>query len=119
MRRVLFAVVLLLAGAAPAQSGETCIASHYGIGDGYHGGRVACRGLGPFNTYATNPYTVAHRTAQCGSWLRITSLTTGRTIRARVTDRGPFIKGRCVDLGIAGARALGMGGLARVRVEPD
>lgn len=120
MGRSSLTAVLLLLGAAPlAHAGETCVASHYGVGDGYHGGRVACRGLGPFNTYATSPYTVAHRTAACGSWLRITSTASGRSIRARVTDRGPFVRGRCVDLGIAGARALGIGGLGRVRVEPD
>lgn len=116
MLRLLLAAALLCAGACLAHA-ETCIASQYGIGDGYHGKPVACRGLGPFNTHASNPYTVAHKTAPCGSWLTITNLSNGRSIRARVTDRGPFIKGRCVDLGRAGANAIGMGGLARVRVE--
>lgn len=96
---------------------ETCTASHYGYKDGHQGSAVACRGLGPFNTWATSPYTVAHKSAPCGSWLTITNLYNGRSIRARVTDRGPFINGRCVDVGKAGANALGMGGLARVRVE--
>lgn len=117
-RAGLLALSLLLSGGG-SLAGELCVASHYGVGDGYHGGRVACRGLGPFNTYATSPYTVAHKKATCGSWLRITNLSNGRSIRALVTDRGPYVAGRCVDLGIAGARALGMGGLAPVRVERD
>lgn len=117
--RALLAVCLLLAGAGTVHAAERCIASHYGVGDGYNGGRVACRGLGPFNTHATSPYTAAHRTAPCGSWLRVTSLRTGRSIRVRVTDRGPFVRGRCVDLGIAGARALGIDGVGPVQVEPD
>lgn len=96
---------------------ETCIASQYGIGDGYHGGKVACRGLGPFNTHANNPYTVAHKTRACGTMVTVTNLANGKSIRAVVTDRGPYIAGRCVDLGRAGANAIGMGGLARVRVE--
>lgn len=96
---------------------ETCTASQYGIGDGYHGGKVACRGLGPFNTYASSPYTVAHKTRACGSRVTITNLANGRSISAVVTDRGPYIAGRCVDLGRAGANAIGMGGLARVSVE--
>jgi rare lipoprotein A len=96
---------------------ETCIASQYGIGDGYHGGKVACRGLGPFNTHATNPYTVAHKTLPCGSRVTITNLANGRSIVAVVTDRGPYIAGRCVDLGRAGALAIGMGGLAKVSVQ--
>ncbi len=108
----------LLAGLMIGQaSAETCIASQYGIGDGYHGGPVACRGYGRFNTHATSPYTVAHKTRPCGSRVTITNLSNGKSITAVVTDRGPFIKGRCVDLGRAGATAIGMGGLARVRVE--
>lgn len=94
---------------------ETCIASQYGIGDGYHGRRAACGAI--FNTWATQPFTAAHRSRACGSMITVTNLNNGLSIRARVTDRGPFIKGRCVDLGRAGANALRMGGTARVRVE--
>jgi rare lipoprotein A len=94
---------------------ETCIASQYGVGDGYHGRRAADGSR--FNTYATGPYTVAHRTRSFGSFVTVTNLANGRSIRARVTDRGPFVPGRCVDLGRAGALAIGMGGLARVSVE--
>ncbi|MHC2406978.1 rare lipoprotein A (peptidoglycan hydrolase) [Bradyrhizobium barranii subsp. barranii] len=49
--------------------------------------------------------------------MTITNLANGRSIRAVVNDRGPFVAGRCVDLGRAGAIALGMGDLARVSVE--
>jgi rare lipoprotein A len=94
---------------------ETCIASQYGVGDGYHGRRTASGAI--FNTYATNPYTVAHKTRALGSWLQITNLANGRSIRAKVTDRGPFVRGRCIDPGRAGANALGIGGTARVLVE--
>lgn len=96
---------------------ETCIASQYGIGDRYHGGKVACPGYGRFNTHATQPYTVAHKTRACGSSVTITNLANGRSISAIVTDRGPFVRGRCVDLGRAGANAIGMGGLAKVKVQ--
>jgi rare lipoprotein A len=118
VRGVVITTLLLLSGGASVAR-ENCIASHYGVGDGYNGGRVACRGLGPFNTHATSPYTAAHRTAPCGSWLRVTSLRNGRSIRVRVTDRGPFVRGRCVDLGVAGARALGIDGIGPVRVERE
>lgn len=114
MPRILLAAALLCAAIAAARA-ETCIASQYGIGDGYHGRRTASGEI--FNSYATNPYTVAHRTRPFGSFLTITNLGNGRLIRARVNDRGPFVRGRCVDLGRAGARALGMGGTARVVVE--
>jgi len=105
---------------------ETCIASQYGGGDGYHGKRAADGSR--FNTYATSPYTVAFppdrvarshgwRPRPLGAWLVVTNLANGRSIRARITDRGPFVRGRCVDLGRAGAAAIGMGGTARVTVE--
>lgn len=111
-----FLAALLLCVVSSAHA-ETCIASQYGIGDGEHGGPVACPGLGPFNTDATNPYTVAHKTRACGSRVTVTNLANGRSIVAVVTDRGPYIAGRCVDLGRAGARAIGMDGVARVRVD--
>ncbi|MGY3359730.1 rare lipoprotein A [Bradyrhizobium sp. GM0.4] len=106
---------LALACVATSARAETCIASQYGVGDGYHGRRTASGAV--FNTYASNPYTVAHKTHRFGTVLRITNLGNGRAISAVVTDRGPFIRGRCVDLGRAGANALGMGGTARVAVE--
>jgi rare lipoprotein A len=94
---------------------ETCTASQYGVGDGYHGKRTASGSI--FNTWADNPFTVAHLTRPFGSWVTVTNLSNGRSIRAVVTDRGPFYHARCVDVGRAGANALGMGGTARVRVE--
>lgn len=114
MIRVFLAAATLCAAYTSACA-ETCIASQYGIGDGYHGRRTASGEI--FNTYATSPFTVAHRTRPFGSFVTITNLGNGRSIRARVNDRGPFVRGRCVDLGRAGARTLGMGGTARVRVE--
>ncbi len=115
LRATSFAAALLCA-VTPARA-EVCTASQYGVGDGYHGKPVACRGYGRFNTYATSPYTVAHKTRACGSTVTITNLSTGKSIQAVVTDRGPFVRGRCVDLGRAGALDIGMGGLARVSVE--
>lgn len=105
---------LLMTGLSPANA-ETCIASQYGVGDGYHGRRTASGAI--FNTYATSPYTVAHKTRPLGSFVTITNLGNGRSIHAKVTDRGPWINGRCIDLGRAGATAIGMGGTARVTVE--
>ena len=113
MFRIIFAVALLC---APSLAyAETCIASQYGVGDGYHGKRTASGAI--FNTHATSPYTVAHKTRPLGSFVTITNLANGRSIQAKVTDRGSFIAGRCVDLGRAGANAIGMGGTARVSVE--
>lgn len=91
---------------------ETCTASQYGKGDGYHGKRTASGQR--FNTHAL---TAAHRTRPFGSSVLVTNIANGRTVTVRINDRGPFIKGRCIDLSSAAARAIGMGGLARVTVE--
>jgi rare lipoprotein A len=63
--------------------------------------------------------TCAHPKAPFGARLRVTDLENGRTVVVTVNDRGPFKRGRVVDLSLAAARALGMidRGLARVRVE--
>lgn len=108
-------LVAILFAVTPYAHAETCIASQYGIGDGYHGKRTASGAI--FNTYARNPYTVAHKTLAFGSFVTITNLANGRSIRAKVTDRGPFRRDRCIDLGRAGADAIEMSGLAKVSVE--
>jgi rare lipoprotein A len=91
---------------------ETCTASHYGVGDGYHGRRTASGER--FNTHAM---TAAHRTRRFGSHVTVTNKANGRAVTVRINDRGPFVRGRCIDLSHAAARAIGMGGLARVTVE--
>jgi rare lipoprotein A len=63
--------------------------------------------------------TCAHPSAPFGTRLRVTDLETGRSVVVTVTDRGPFVRGRVVDLSLAAARALRIvdRGVARVRVE--
>lgn len=62
--------------------------------------------------------TAAHRTAPFGSRIRVTSLTTGKSVVVRVNDRGPFRAGRVIDLSHAAARAIGMrrSGTAKVNL---
>ena len=91
---------------------ETCVASQYGVGDGYHGKRTADGSI--FNTHAL---TAAHRTLSFGTRVTVTNLNNGRSVVVRITDRGPFVRGRCIDLSRAGANAIGMGGTARVSVQ--
>jgi rare lipoprotein A len=63
--------------------------------------------------------TAAHRTLPMGSLIVVTNLQTGQSAPMRVTDRGPFVDGRILDLSIASAKATGVyrAGLARVRVD--
>jgi rare lipoprotein A len=63
--------------------------------------------------------TAAHRTLPLGSIVRVTNLKTGNSTLVRITDRGPFIEGRIVDLSLAAAKKVDVwqAGLARVRVD--
>ncbi len=69
--------------------------------------------------YDGNSLTAAHRTLPMGTVLRVTNLTTGLTATVTVTDRGPFVPGRVLDLSTAAARATGVYrmGVAQVRIE--
>ena len=107
----MIAALALACVVTPARA-ETCTASQYGIGDGYHGKKTANGER--FNTYAL---TAAHRTRGFGSSVTVTNLANGRSVAVRINDRGPFVRGRCIDLSRAAANQIGMGGLARVRVD--
>ena len=66
-----------------------------------------------------NAMTAAHLTLPLGSIVRITNLKTGNSAMVRITDRGPFVPGRIVDLSLAAAKALDvyLPGTAKVRLE--
>jgi rare lipoprotein A len=102
------------AGAAPTSPlfVETGIASWYGYP--YHG-RHAANG----EIYDMEQMTAAHRTLPFETMVRVVNLNNEQTCEVRITDRGPFIDGRIIDLSHAAARAIGMigPGTAPVRME--
>jgi rare lipoprotein A len=61
--------------------------------------------------------TAAHRTLRFGTHVRVTNKRNGRSVTVRINDRGPFVRGRVIDVTPAGARALGFSGLAPVKLE--
>jgi rare lipoprotein A len=91
---------------------ETGMASWYGAP--YHN-RRGSNG----EVYDMNAMTAAHLTLPLGSIVRITNLKTGNSALVRITDRGPFVEGRIVDLSLAAAKALDvyLPGTAKVRLE--
>ncbi len=95
---------------APIVQGEEGIASWYGIP--YHGRRTASGEI-----YDMYKMTAAHRTLPFGTQVRVHDLDNGRDVTVRINDRGPFVEGRIIDLSKAAAQAMGMPGLARVRLE--
>lgn len=61
--------------------------------------------------------TAAHRSLPCGTRVRVTNVRNNRSVVVTINDRGPFVKGRIIDLSPASARAIGMGyGKARVKL---
>lgn len=60
-------------------------------------------------------HTAAHKTLPFGTKLKVTNLRNGKSVIVRINDRGPFIRGRVLDLSMGAARAIGMGGTAQVR----
>jgi rare lipoprotein A len=60
--------------------------------------------------------TAAHKTLPFGTKVKVTNITTGQSVVVRINDRGPYIKGRIIDLTPAGARAIGSAGLAVVQL---
>jgi rare lipoprotein A len=69
-----------------------------------------------FDMYAL---TAAHRTLRMGTRVRVTNLRNGRSVVVRINDRGPYGRGRVIDVSFAAARALGMidDGVVPVRLE--
>ena len=90
----------------------TGLASWYGAK--HHGKRTASGEI-----FDQNKFTAAHRTLPWGSIVKVTNLDNGKSVEVRITDRGPFTKGRIIDLSRAAARAVGMveSGVSPVRME--
>jgi rare lipoprotein A len=88
------------------------IASWYG--PGFHGRRTASGKI--YNQY---DLTAAHRTLPFGTPVRVTHLQSGASVDVRITDRGPFVGGRIIDLSYAAARKIGLiqPGIGKVRLE--
>jgi len=91
---------------------ETGVASWYG--QEFHGRPTSSR-----EVYDMNDMTAAHRTLPFGTYVMVTNLDNGRSAIVRVNDRGPFARGRIIDLSYAAARVLEIvgPGTARVRLE--
>lgn len=89
---------------------EQGVASWYG--PGFHG-RTTANG----ERYDMHGMTAAHRTLPFGTLLEVRNLDNGRTCRLRVNDRGPFVRGRILDVSYAAAQELGMVGPGTARVE--
>ena len=117
----LLAACLMVSACSSLPKGETSldlgikdqgVASWYG--EAFHG-KLAANG----KVFDKNAYTAAHRKLPLGSVVRVMNLNNGRVVKVRVTDRGPYVPGRILDLSEAAAQELGMveAGTAAVQLE--
>jgi len=106
LTKLVFASAFLASTVALPTSAEDGIASVYSRERTANGEYANASGL-----------TAAHKSLPFGTQVRVTNHQTGRSVVVRINDRGPFVRGRIIDLTPAGARALGMDGLAHVSVE--
>jgi rare lipoprotein A len=83
-----------------------------GIASIYSGGKTANG-----ETALASRLTAAHRSLPFGTMVRVTNKNTGRSVVVRINDRGPFVRGRIIDVTPAAARQLGFSGLAPVTVD--
>jgi rare lipoprotein A len=92
---------------------EEGLASWYGGGDGFEGKPTASGEI-----MDGRKLTAAHRTLPLGTWVDVVNRDSGRTVRVKINDRGPFVKGRIIDLSRAAALEVGaMGpGVVPVRI---
>jgi rare lipoprotein A len=86
-----------------AEQPEEGMASWYGGDDGFEGKPTASG-----ETFDSSQLTAAHRELPFGTLVDVTNVENGRTVRVRINDRGPFAKGRILDLSQEAARRLGL-----------
>jgi rare lipoprotein A len=91
---------------------ETGLGSWYG--PKFHGRRTASG-----EVYNQEKFTAAHRTLPWGSKVKVTNLANGKSVEVRINDRGPFGKGRIIDVSRAAARALGITGVGITTVQVE
>jgi rare lipoprotein A len=93
-----------------SSSASSGVASVYATkGDGYAGRRTANG-----ERAQSGALTAAHKSLPFGTMVRVTNTRNNKSVVVRINDRGPFVRGRVIDLTPAGARAIGMSGLAPV-----
>jgi rare lipoprotein A len=110
LEKTLFASALIAAVVALPMTASA--SAQTGIASVYSGGRTASG-----EEVSPSALTAAHRTLPFGTLVRVTNEDTGRSVVVRINDRGPFVRGRVIDLTPAGARALGFSGLATVSLD--
>jgi rare lipoprotein A len=83
----------------------------------WYGGNFQGRRTANGERFDTKLLTAAHKTLPFGTKVRVRSLLNGKEVVVRINDRGPFIKGRIIDLSQAAAHAIGLMGVKKVEIQ--
>lgn len=107
-------LAIAFCGAALVFAGSMSALAESGIASVY-----AYSGTKTASGERSNPggFTAAHRTLPFGTQVRVTNKRNGQSVVVRINDRGPFVRGRVIDVTPAAARALGFSGLTQVSLE--
>ncbi|REE21615.1 rare lipoprotein A [Paraburkholderia sp. BL27I4N3] len=109
----------------PAANGDAALSTHAcACGNSFrqtgmatwYGKQFQGRRTASGERYDMHALTAAHRTFPLGACVRVTALGGARSVIVRINDRGPFVRGRIVDLSYAAAQALGMGAAGNAQV---
>ena len=113
--RMMLCIALILGCAFSPTSVTSSVADQAGIASVYsHESGSATANGGKLNREAL---TAAHRTLPFGSKVTITNKSNGRSVVVTINDRGPFVRGRIIDVSPAAARSLGFSGVAHVTID--
>jgi len=114
MKKILGAIFIGVALVATTQIAQTGVRKT-GMASWYKMGKITANG----ERFKPGGLTAAHRYLPFGTWVRVTNLRNGRKVVVRINDRGPFIKGRIIDLAYGAARRIGLhrSGVTRVRLD--
>jgi len=113
-------VLVACAGGRSAGAGDEPTASEQRGTASYYADKFVGRQTANGETYRHDKMTAAHRSLPFGTEVRVTRVETGESVVVRINDRGPFKRGRIIDLSKGAARKLGIvqAGLAEVSVRP-
>lgn len=109
-----------LADAKPLDDGTPDISDFKQVGRAsWYGGRFVGRRTASGERFNTHALTAAHKTLPLASYVRVTNMSNHKVVVVKINDRGPYVRGRVIDLSYAAAKVLGLQhvGTARVQIE--
>ena len=118
MNKKYILLLLILSLLVPLSSSSSENYPQYGNASWY-GGKFHGRKTASGERFNKHEFTAAHRKLPFGTIVRVTNMRNGKEVYVRINDRGPFVKGRVLDLSLASAEALHFNrrGVIRVKIE--